>query len=184
MTAPIASDPALKGSCRFFGLANQTPPYALARLPCVPSLDWSRANANRLRGASSSHAPADGGAGRPVSCHSEHFPNRRTRQTADGIAPPVRQNEFDGGRETLLGRNGSTPLPICTRHLGAVGDEPLSVFLDDGGKFVSHGGKMRLPPANASAPSPPARSWPSTTAKNFSAAACSCKSRLENSKKC
>jgi len=116
---------------------------AVAPLQLDRFADSSRASAHAPPASGSTRACADAPGGCYVSLNDNGFPDRLAWYCAKTIRSTVFKNQCDGLGKIFFRLSLRAALPICPRHLGAIGNKPLPIALDYGGEFIVH--SVRIP---------------------------------------
>lgn len=103
-----------------------------------PSRDSSRASVRRPRASGSSRTGEGGGEAHHASSDEDGLALGVVRHPPQRVVTPILKDERDGLPQAVQALFSRPALAVCAWNLGAVGDEPLPVPLDDRREFVSH----------------------------------------------
>jgi hypothetical protein len=113
-------------------------PYGVVQLQLPQSLGSTTGNVPDPPASDSSHTCASAATRSCVSLHDNRFPNSALRHSAQTIFTPIFKNQGNRSRQISPAVFDGATLAVCARYFGTVTDEPFSVLLNDGSKFVMH----------------------------------------------
>ena len=128
-----------KASCKSFLRANSKLPCVSARLRCVRSADYTRANVRFPRVLGSTHAVVDVLKASRVSCSNQDGITDRVGWNASkSILEPILQDQFNGRPKVGPALVNRTALTVGTRNFRTISNVPITVLLYNCSKFAIH----------------------------------------------